>query len=184
MNRIKLHDKYFVPYISKDEIMKAIDRVAEHLNNDFMDSTEIPIILCTMNGAIVFAGELLTKLKFNLIVSGIKVSSYEGINSSGNIKEVLGLNTDVEGRTVIIVEDIVDTGATIMKLCENLCNRKAKEVRICTLFVKSEVYSHDRKLDYVGMEVADKFIVGHGLDYDELGRNLPGIYILDEQNTQ
>ena len=180
MNRIKLHDKYFVPYISKEEIKKAVDRVAERLNADFKDFDQVPIFLCTLNGAIVFAGELLTKLNFDLIVSGIKVSSYEGTNSTGNIKEVLGLNTDVEGRTVVIVEDIVDTGATILKLCENLYNRKAKDVRICTLFVKPEVYNKDRKLDYVGMEVANKFIVGHGLDYNELGRNISGIYILDE----
>lgn len=179
MNRIKLYDKYFVPYISNEEIQKAVEKVANQINQDFKDKNEIPIFICTLNGAIVFAGELLTKLNFDLIIAGIRVSSYNGTNSTGNIKEILGLNTDVEGKTVVVIEDIVDTGTTIEKLCETLYNKKAKDVRVCTLFVKPDIYTKERKLDYVGMEIKNKFIVGHGLDYNELGRNLADVYVLD-----
>ena len=182
-NRVKLHDKYFKSYISHETLIKAVDEVAAKINADYKDSGKTPVVLCVLSGSIVFSGYLLTRLEFPCELAAIKVTSYEGTRSTGNIKEVLGLTTDVDGRDVIIIEDIVDTGATIVKLCEHLSFRGATDVRICTMFVKPEVYHKDRKLDYVGMEVANKFIVGFGLDYDQLGRNLPGIFILDDNQT-
>ena len=179
MNKVKIHDKYFVPYITEEKVLAAIDKVAAELNADFVGSGKTPLILCVLNGSIMFTGYLLPRLKFELEVTGIRVSSYEGTKSTGNIKEVLGLTTDVSGRSVIIVEDIVDTGNTIVKLNKNLYDRGAGEVRVCTLAIKRDVYKEDLVIDYVGLEVKDEFIVGWGLDYDQLGRNLSDIYILD-----
>ncbi len=181
--RIKLHDKYFVPYIPQNVLMKAVDDVAAKVNADYKDSGKIPVVICVLNGSIVFAGLLLTRLEFPCELAAIRVTSYEGTRSTGNIKDVLGLTTDVDGRDVILVEDIVDTGNTILKLCEHLAFRGAKVVKICTMFTKPEVYHYDRKLDYVGMEIKNKFVVGFGLDYDQLGRNLPEIYILDDNQS-
>jgi len=181
--RIKLHDKYFVPYIPEEALMKAIDDVAEKVNADYRDSGKVPVVICVLNGSIVFAGYLLTRLDFPCELAAIRVTSYEGTRSTGNIKDVLGLTTDVDGRDVILIEDIVDTGNTIIKLCEHLAFRGAKVVKICTMFTKPDVYHYDRKLDYVGMEIRNKFVVGFGLDYDQLGRNLPELYILDENQS-
>ncbi|MBR0534035.1 MAG: adenylate kinase [Bacteroidales bacterium] len=182
--RIKLHDKYFVPYIPQNVLMKAVDDVAAKVNADYKDSGKIPVVICVLNGSIVFAGLLLTRLEFPCELAAIRVTSYEGTRSTGNIKDVLGLTTDVDGRDVILIEDIVDTGNTILKLCEHLAFRGAKVVKICTMFTKPEVYHYDRKLDYVGMEIKNKFVVGFGLDYDQLGRNLPDLYILDENPSE
>ena len=182
--RVKLHDKYFVPYIPHKDLIKAVDEVAAKVNADYKDSGKVPVILCVLSGSIVFCGYLLTRLEFPCELAAIKVTSYEGTRSTGNIKEVLGLTTDVDGRDVIIVEDIVDTGSTIVKLCEHLAFRGAASIKICTMFLKPEVYHKDRKLDYVGMEVANKFIVGFGLDYDQLGRNFSDIYILDKNQFE
>ncbi|MBP5302632.1 MAG: adenylate kinase [Bacteroidales bacterium] len=182
--RIKLHDKYFVPYIPQDDLMKAVDDVAAKVNADYKDSGKIPVVICVLNGSIVFAGLLLTRLEFPCELAAIRVTSYEGTRSTGNIKDVLGLTTDVDGRDVILIEDIVDTGNTILKLCEHLAFRGAKVIKICTMFTKPEVYHYDRKLDYVGMEIKNKFVVGFGLDYDQLGRNLPDLYILDENPSE
>ncbi|MBO4657537.1 MAG: adenylate kinase [Bacteroidales bacterium] len=182
--RVKLHDKYFVPYIPHKDLIKAVDEVAAKVNADYKDSGKVPVVLCVLSGSIVFCGHLLTRLDFPCELAAIKVTSYEGTRSTGNIKEVLGLTTDVDGRDVIIVEDIVDTGNTIIKLCEHLAFRGAASIKICTMFLKPEVYHKDRKLDYVGMEVANKFIVGFGLDYDQLGRNIPDVYILDKNQFE
>jgi adenylate kinase len=181
--RVKLHDKYFIPYISQNTLLKAVDEVAAKINADYKDSGKVPVVLCVLNGSIVFSGYLLTKLEFPCELAAIRVTSYEGTRSTGNIKDVLGLTTDVDGRDVILIEDIVDTGNTIIKLCEHLAFRGAKVVKICTMFTKPEVYHYDRKLDYVGMEIQNKFVVGFGLDYNQLGRNIPGLYILDENQS-
>lgn len=183
VKRVKLHDKYFIPYISQNTLLKAVDEVAAKINADYKDSGKVPVVLCVLNGSIVFSGYLLTKLEFPCELAAIRVTSYEGTRSTGNIKDVLGLTTDVDGRDVILIEDIVDTGNTIIKLCEHLAFRGAKVVKICTMFTKPEVYHYDRKLDYVGMEIQNKFVVGFGLDYNQLGRNIPGLYILDENQS-
>ena len=178
--KIKLHDKVFRPYLSNEEIEAAIDRLAERVNADFEDSDEIPIFLCVLNGAIMFTAAMMKRLNFKAELVSIKLSSYQGTASTGTVLIPIGLTAPVNGRKVIIFEDIVDTGNTIIALKEMLLSKGAKEVRICTMLLKPEVYAKDAVLDYVGMEIPNAFIVGYGLDYDELGRNLPDIYVLDE----
>ena len=182
MDKITLHDKTFRRYISNAEIEKAIDVVASRLNQDYAQSTdEDPVILlCTLNGVVVFAAELLKRLTFPLVLKACKLSSYEGTNSTGVVKTDIPLPAHLEGRRVLIVEDIVDTGNTIVAMKEQLREKKVKDARVCTLLLKKEVYKKDVKLDYVAMEVPNRFIVGFGLDYDELGRNIKDIYVLDD----
>ncbi len=179
--KIKLHDKTFRPYIRHERILDAIDGVAREINHDFHDSTDIPVILCVLNGSIPFTGELLQRLDFPLQVVSVKLSSYQGTQSTGTVLNVMGLTSNVRGRRVIICEDIVDTGNTIVALKEMLIDKEgASEVRIATMLLKPEVYNKPVKLDYVGMEIPNAFIVGFGLDYNELGRNIRDIYVIDE----
>ena len=179
--KIKLHDKYFKPFISNAEMEEAIDRLAKRVNADFRDSDDVPIFLCVLNGAIMFTAAMMKRLNFKAELVSIKLSSYQGTASTGTVLIPIGLTAPVDGRRVIIFEDIVDTGNTIVALKEMLLSKGAREVRICTMLLKPEVYKKDEKLDYVGKEIPNAFIVGYGLDYNELGRNLPDIYVLDEQ---
>ncbi|MCF0178305.1 MAG: hypoxanthine phosphoribosyltransferase [Bacteroidales bacterium] len=183
MERIKIHDHYFVPFISNQQIISAVDKVAELMNADFKDKKEIPVVVCVLNGALIFAGHLLPRLDFALELSSIRVSSYCGLASNGIIKENMGLNVDITGRTVVIVEDIVDTGQTMENLCKKMYDMGAAEVKVCTFAVKPEIFNNKLKLDYVGMEMPNRFVVGWGFDYDQIGRNLKDIYILDETKT-
>ncbi len=178
--KITLYDKTFRTFIPNDEIEKAIDKVADRLNADFRNSREIPVILCTLNGAIMFTAELMKRLEFNCELVSMKLSSYCGTQSTGKVRHVMGLTGDISGKTVIIVEDIVDTGNTIVDLMGIVKEKGAKDCKICTMLLKPEVYKKDVTLDYVAMEIPNKFIVGFGLDYNELGRNYKDIYILDE----
>ncbi len=179
-NKIKLHDKYFVPFIANEKIIKAIDEVAGKINNDFEGKEEIPLVLCVLNGAIPFTSEILLRLRFNCELVSVKLSSYQGTQSTGTVLTALGLTADVKGRSIIICEDIVDTGNTIVALKEMLLDKGAREVKICTMLLKPEVYNKDVVLDYVGMEIPNAFIVGFGLDYDELGRNYKDIYVIEQ----
>lgn len=181
-NKVTLHDKTFKLFIPNEKIEKAIDEVAVRLNQDYANATdENPVImLCTLNGAIIFAAELLKRVSFPLELKACKLSSYSGTQSTGVIKTEVPLPAHLEGRRVIIVEDIVDTGNTIVAMKGLLEAAKVQDAKICTLLVKPEVYKKDVKLDYVAMEIPNRFIVGFGLDYDELGRNIKDIYVLDE----
>lgn len=180
MDKIILKDKTFVPFIPNEKIESCIDQVAEKVNKDFEACDDIPVILCVLNGAIMFTGALLKRLTFPCELVSIKLSSYVGTTSTGTVLNVMGLTGDVRGRRVIITEDIVDTGNTIVALKEMLLAKGAKEVRICTMLMKPDVYKKDVELDYVGMKIPDAFIVGYGLDYDELGRNNPDIYVIEK----
>lgn len=179
-DRITLKDKNFVPYIKYEELEKAFDEVAAKLNADFKETKEIPILLCVLNGSVMFCSELMKRLDFPIEFSSVRLASYEGTTSTGVTRKVLGLTTAIKNRTVIAVEDIVDTGKTIVDLCTLLKEAGARDVRICTMLYKPEVYKQNVPLDYVGKAIDNKFIVGFGLDYDQLGRNLRDIYILDE----
>lgn len=173
---ITLKDKSFGIYIHNEEIERAIDGVAAAINADYKDSEDVPIVLCVLNGALIFTAELLKRLEFNCELMSVKLSSYQGTASTGTVLNVLGITGDVRGRRVIITEDIVDTGNTIVALKEMLLDKGAGDVRICTMLLKPDVYKKSVKLDYVGMEISNEFIVGFGLDYDELGRNYKDIY--------
>ncbi len=177
---VKLHDKCFRPFIPYERLEKAIDVVADKLNKDYEGAEDIPVLLCTLNGAIMFTSELMKRLTFQVELSCIKLSSYQGTRTTGTVLTMLGLTSEITGRRVIICEDIVDTGNTILALQEMLQDKGAAEVRICTMLLKPDVYDKDVKLDYVAMEIPNAFIVGFGLDYNEIGRNLKDIYILEK----
>jgi len=181
-NKIRLHDLTFKMFIPNEDIEKAIDAVAERLNKDYADATdENPVVMiCTLNGAVIYAAELLKRIQFPLVLKACKLSSYEGTASTGVVKTEVPLPSDLEGKRVLVVEDIVDTGNTIVKMMELLQQKNVKDARVCTLLLKKEVYDKDVKLDYVAMEIPNRFIVGFGLDYDELGRNIKDIYVLDD----
>lgn len=180
MEKITLYDKTFRRFIPYSRLMEEIDRVAEKINADFEGCSDIPVLLCVLNGSIMFMGELMKRLRFNLQTVSIKLTSYEGTSTTGRVKQALGLTSDIKGRRVIIVEDIVDSGNTIIELKEILAENGAKESKVCTLLFKPDAYKKDIVLDYVAMEIPNDFIVGFGLDYDELGRNLKDIYVLDK----
>jgi len=180
MEKVTLYDKTFRPFIKYEKIIEAIDGVAEKINRDFEGCQDVPVLLCVLNGSIMFMGELMKRLNFNCQTISIKLTSYEGTNSTGRVKQALGLTSDITGRRVIVVEDIVDTGNTIVELKNILAEKGAAESKICTLLLKPDAYKKDEPIDYVAMEIPNDFIVGFGLDYDEIGRNLKDIYILDE----
>lgn len=180
MERITLFDKTFRQFISNDEIEKAIDKVAEKINADYSGFTEPPVLLCILNGSIMFTAELMKRLNFDCELISMKLSSYDGTQSTGNVREVMGMTGSVKGKRVIVVEDIVDTGNTIVDLNRIVKEKGATDCKICTMLLKPEVYKKAVKLDYVAMEIPNRFIVGFGLDYNELGRNYRDIYILDE----
>ena len=178
MKQIKLKDKTFRVSIPYEDISKAIDKVADKINSDFNGCEDIPVLICVLNGSIMFMGELMKRLDFNCQIVSTKLTSYDGTSSTGKVKQALGLTADITGRRVIIVEDIVDTGNTIVELKKILADAGASESRICTLLYKPEACRKDLTLDYVAMEIPNDFIVGFGLDYDELGRNFKDIYTL------
>ena len=138
------------------------------------------VMICTLNGAVIFAAELLKRIQFPLVLKACKLSSYLGTSSTGVVKTEVPLPAHLEGKRVLVVEDIVDTGGTIVAMMDQLQSLKVRDARICTLLLKTEVYKKDLKLDYVAMEIPNRFIVGFGLDYDELGRNIKDIYVIDE----
>lgn len=179
MASIKLHDKVFKPFIPEERIYVAIDAVAERINADFEGTGEVPVILCVLNGAMMFTSEVLKRLRFDCELMSVKLSSYQGTQSTGKVLNVSGFSGNLTGRTVIVVEDIVDTGNTVVALKQMLLEQGVKDVKICTMLMKPEVYSKEEKLDYVGMEIPNAFIVGFGLDYDELGRNYRDIYVVE-----
>jgi hypoxanthine phosphoribosyltransferase len=180
MQRITLKDKTFRPFITYDKISEAIDGVAEKINADFEGCTDFPILLCVLNGSIMFMGELMKRLNFNCQIVSTKLTSYEGTETTGKVKQALGLTADIKGRRVIIVEDIVDSGNTIVELKRIMEEEGAAASYVCSLLLKPEAYKKDIKIDYVAMEIPNDFIVGFGLDYDEYGRNLKDIYVLDK----
>jgi len=178
METVLLHDKLFKHYIPANQIHKAIDALAAQMNKELKDEP-LPLFLSVLNGAFMFTADLIRKLDFDLELSFIKVSSYHGTQSTGEVSEIIGLNTSVEGRTVVIVEDIVDTGITIEKLVEKLQKSHPKQIKICTMLLKPEQYKKALPLDYVALKIPNAFIVGYGLDYNSLGRHLSDIYVID-----
>jgi hypoxanthine phosphoribosyltransferase len=175
---IQLHDKHFIPFISEEEISFAIKSMAKQMDDDFFDET--PVFIGVLNGSFMVLSDLMKNYRGMCEVSFVKMTSYEGTKSTNEVKELIGLNQNLEGRTVVIVEDIVDTGNTIEELKAILKDQKVKHLKIATLFFKPDAYKKDIKLDYVGIRIPDKFIVGFGLDYDGLGRNLQDVYQLAE----
>lgn len=175
-NEIHLHDKTFVPYLGEMEVQRAVESIARQMNAD--NSGRTPLIVVVLNGAFVFGADLFKKLTFDCEVAFIRVSSYRGTASTGEVKEEMPLGADVKGRDVIVVEDIVDSGLTMDRLRSRMLDAGARSVSLCTLLFKPEAFQGMYELKYVGIEIPDRFVVGYGLDYDGLGRNIPSIYQL------
>jgi hypoxanthine phosphoribosyltransferase len=175
MKRVKLHDKEFELSIGHSQIQAAIEDVSRKIREDLREEP-MPVFLSVLNGAFMFTADLLKHIDFNCEVSFIKMSSYSGTASTGAVKELIGLNTNLSGRTVILVEDIVDTGKTIVELVHLLQTHHPKQIKIATFLWKPDAYKENIPIDYVGLRIPNDFIVGYGLDYNELGRNLRDIY--------
>jgi len=175
---IKLHDKYFKPFVSAKEIDDALQRLVDEIAEDVGD--EIPVFIGILNGSFMLTSDFVKKYPKTCEVTFIKLASYEGLKSTEDIQRLIGITQDLTGRTVIILEDIIDTGNTLHEVHRIFKNQNVKSLKIATLFYKPEAYKKDFKLHYVGIEIPDKFIVGYGLDYDGLGRNLPEVYQIKE----
>lgn len=174
MKDVRIHDKEFVEYISDAEIQDRIEELAHEMMRDVGDSN--PLFLGVLNGCFRFSSDLFKHIETPCEINFIKVHSYMGIETTGKVNELIGLNTEIEGRHVVILEDIVDTGYTLSFLIESLRKQNPASLRIATLLHKPEPYHGEFKLDYVGFEIPNLFVVGYGLDYDGYGRNLNDIY--------
>jgi len=175
MSIIKLHDKYFKTYISAKKIDEATQQLVDQVSNDLKDEDR-PLFIGILNGSFMFVADFVRKYRANCEVSFVKLASYEGTNSTGKIKQLVGVNENLEGRTVVILEDIIDTGNTLQEIYEIFKDKKLKQLKIATLFFKPDIFKKDLHIDYIGISIPDKFIIGYGLDYDGLGRNLKDIY--------
>ena len=178
MSVIKIHDREFVKTISAEEIAAQVKRVAGEINRDYAGKR--PLLLGVLNGCFMFASDLMKNLEIECEISFVKFSSYEGADTTGTVKQVMGLNESIEGRDVIIVEDIVDTGLTMYKMLETLRDSKPASLAIASLFLKPARLRVPVEVKYSAFEIPDRFIVGYGLDYDGLGRNLPDVYDVKE----
>jgi hypoxanthine phosphoribosyltransferase len=177
MKRIRIKDKHFTVYIPSEQIQKRIDEVAEKINTELAGKR--PLFLAVLNGSFLFAADLMKRLTIDCEISFIKVASYHGTSSSGNVKQLIGLNEDLRHRTVVVLEDIVDTGLTLESLRNQIMKMEPRELKFVTLLFKPEAYTRDIKIDYIGLEVPNHFLVGYGLDYDGLGRNMEDIFVLE-----
>jgi len=174
---IQLHDKFFVPYLDEKQLQVAVQTIANSINTDYEGRT--PLVVIVLNGAFMFGADLIKRMTVNCEVAFIRVSSYRGTASTGEVKEEMPLGADVQGRDVIVVEDIVDSGLTMDNLRQRMAAEGANSVSLCTLLFKPDAFKGFFELRYVGFEIPDRFVVGYGLDYDGLGRNLPSIYQLN-----
>ena len=180
MEKVTLNDKTFRKFIPYEKLETAIDEVAAQINKDFEGCTDVPILLCVLNGSIMYMAELMKRLTFNCQIVSTKLSSYVGTETTGKVKQAMGLTADITGRRVIVVEDIVDSGFTLSYLTRMLSSRGAASVKLCTLLDKParRAPGITLKSDYSGFVVGDEFVVGYGLDYAEYYRNLPYIGVL------
>ncbi len=174
MESIQIKDKKFAISITEEQILKEVDRVAAEINRDLKDKN--PLFLSVLNGSFMFTSDLMKRITIPCEISFVKLASYQGISSTGKITEVIGVNEDISGRCVVIVEDIVDTGLTMQRLLETLGTRNPKEIHIASLLVKPEKLQVPLNIKYAAMNIPNDFIVGYGLDYDGLGRNYKDIY--------
>ena len=174
METIQVKDKKFAISIREKDILKEVDRVANEINRDFADKN--PLFISMLNGSFMFTADLMKRINFSCEVQFVKFSSYEGTSSTGKVSEMIGLKGDLTGRTVVIVEDIVESGLTMKHMLETLQAKNPKEVHICTLLMKPEKLKVELNVEYVAMNIPNDFIVGYGLDYDGYGRNYKDIY--------
>ncbi len=178
MDTIRIHDKTFRSFLSEEEIHKTVKQLAAALNRDYADKK--PIFIAILNGAFIFAADLFKCLKIDAEISFIKLASYKGMKSSGQIITAIGLDIELFDRHVVILEDIVDTGKTLHEFLPQLWHQQPASLKIVALLHKADAKAFPVTVDYTGFEIPDKFVVGYGLDYNGLGRNTPAIYQLFE----
>lgn len=178
MDTIQIKDKRFSVSIKEQDILREVTRVANEINRDLAGKN--PLFVSVLNGSFMFTSDLMKRITIPCEISFVKLASYQGLSSTGVIKEVIGINEDLTDRTVVIVEDIVDSGLTMEKMIEYLKEFKPAEIHICTLLLKPDNLKRNLDIEYIAMEIPNDFIVGYGLDYDGLGRNLRDIYVVKE----
>lgn len=179
MKQIRVHDKNFRLYLPNEKINAVIAAMAARMNSELKDKK--PLFLCILNGSFIFAADLFKQIDMvDAEISFVKLASYTGDKSTGKVKQLIGLNESIEGRTVVVLEDIVDTGITICNIMDQLNGLNAGEVKIATMLLKPDALQREVELDYVGLEIPNDFIVGYGLDYNGYGRNLTDIYTVTD----
>lgn len=178
MASLRVHDKLFDPFLTKEEIQARVSIIAEQLNNDYAGKN--PLFIAILNGSFIFASDLFQKLKIDAEICFIKLASYKGSKSTGQVVTAIGLDNEIFGRHVVIIEDIVDTGKTLTEFLPQLNHQQPASMRIVALLHKPDATSFPVPIDYLGFTIPDKFVVGYGLDYNGLGRNIPEIYKLVE----
>jgi len=176
MNEINLKDKTFEIFIPETEIAAMVHSVANDINNSRIKN---PLFIAVMNGAFLFAADIMRKITIpNTEISFIKLSSYSGTETNGEVNELIGIEDNISGRNIVVLEDIVDTGITLKKIITLLRKENVADIKVATLLFKPNAYKKDIHIEFIGKSIPDNFVVGYGLDYDELGRNLPHIYKL------
>ena len=178
MALIKVHDKLFAPYLTQEEIQTRISFIAEQLNSDYKDRK--PLFIAILNGSFIFASDLFKKLHIEAEICFIKLASYKGSKSTGHVVTAIGLDAEIYGRDIVIIEDLVETGKTLTEFLPQLTHQQPASLKIVALLHKAEATMFPVPIDYLGFTIPDKFVVGYGLDYDGLGRNIPEIYKLVE----
>src|SRR4051812_10345535 len=174
MELLKVHDKQFKPYISAEQINEQVKRIAAEINTDYKDRK--PLFIAILNGAFMFASDLFKEITIEAEICFIKLASYKGVASTGQVVTAIGLDVDIVGREVIIIEDIIDTGKTLSHFLPQLKYHHPASLKIAALLHKPDALIYDIKINYVGFKVPNNFLVGYGLDYDGLGRNIKEIY--------
>ena len=177
---IQIHDKFFKRFLSESEIQQAVKTVANKIAADYKD--DVPIFVGVLNGSFMFVSDLMKAYQHPCEVSFVRLSSYQGLTSTGIVETLLDVPENIEGRSVIILEDIIDTGRTLQKLVHLFSKTNVKEFKIASLFYKPDVYKGEYAIDYFGLAIPDNFIVGYGLDYKEQGRNLKEVYQLNQKH--
>lgn len=176
MSAIQVHDKYFIPYLTAEEIVDKVKELAEKLNKDYEGKR--PLFISVLNGSFMFSADLFKHITIEAEICFIKLASYKGTKSSGHVITAIGLDTDIKGRDIIILEDIIDTGKTINQFLPQVYNQQPASLKIAVLLHKPEATIYPIHIDYICFTIPDKFVVGYGLDYDGLGRNLANLYQL------
>ena len=175
MKQVKLKDKTFQVSIPAEKIQEAVIQMAKKINKDY-GGKKLPLFISILNGSFMFTADLFKHVDFVCEVTFLKLTSYKGTSSTGAVRQLIGVNESIQGRDVIVLEDIVDTGITLEQILGQLRSFEPASVRVASLLFKPEAYQKNFEIDYIGMEIPNDFIVGYGLDYDGLGRNLPDIY--------
>ncbi len=178
MATLKVHDKYFVPYIPEAELMQRIKDLAAQIDEDYRDKK--PLFIAILNGSFMFAADMFKHITIESEICFIKLASYKGTKSTGQVITAIGLDTDIVGRHVIVLEDIIDTGKTMSEFLPQLHNQQPASLKVATLLHKPEATTFPINIDYLGFSVPNKFLLGYGLDYDGLGRNIKEIYQLTD----